>query len=121
MSAESSLAWVLAGMVVSEIGFILSEVPTTIAGAAGLGQERGGLAAGLLGTGQQLGHALGLALIGTVMSVVLGSAGTTHLELFTLSLKWGIGVIVAADLIALVMTLRWVPSHIPAETRMGDA
>jgi MFS family permease len=121
MSAESSLAWVLAGMVVSEIGFILSEVPTTIAGAAGLGQERGGLAAGLLGTGQQLGHALGLALIGTVMSVVLGSAGTTHLELFTLALKWGIGVIVAADLIALVMTLRWVPSHIPAETRMVDS
>jgi len=75
MSVESSLAWVLAGMVVSEIGFILSEVPTTIAGAAGLGQERGGLAAGLLGSGQQLGHALGLALIGTMMSVSWGRLG----------------------------------------------
>jgi EmrB/QacA subfamily drug resistance transporter len=121
ISVDSSLIWVLTGMVVSESGFILSEVPTTIAGAAGLGKERGGLAAGLLGTSQQLGHALGLALIGTVISVVLGSAGTAQVELLTHALKWGLVVIVAAALVALVMTLRWLPSHIPTESSKVDS
>jgi hypothetical protein len=121
ISVDSSLAWVLVGMIVYESGFILSEVPTTIAGAAALGKERGGLAAGLLGTSHQLGHALGLALIGTAMSMVLGTAGTTQVELLTHALKWGLVVIVAAALVALVMTLRWLPSHIPAESSTVDS
>jgi MFS family permease len=119
MSANGTLILILVGMVVSEFGFILSEVPTTIAGAAGLGRERGGLAAGLLGTGQQLGHALGLALIGSVMGAVL-SEGSNASSLI-LALKWGLLVVVAADLVALVMTVIWLPDRISPETIKIDS
>jgi hypothetical protein len=92
---------VVVGMVAAEIGFMLSEVPNTMAGAAALGTARSGLAAGLLGTGQQLGHALGLASISTVIAALNSTTNTT-----VSSLRWGFAPASVAILLALTVSLR---------------
>jgi|SRR5215207_9346121 len=60
VSVESGLVFVLAGMVIGECGFMLSNVPLTITGTESAGEEERGLAAGLLNTSIQLGSAWGL-------------------------------------------------------------
>jgi EmrB/QacA subfamily drug resistance transporter len=54
---------VLPGLLVASIGLGGVFTGVTTAANAGVGEERAGLAAGLLNTGQQLGAALGLAIL----------------------------------------------------------
>jgi MFS family permease len=68
MSVAGGIAVVLAGMIVGEIGFMTAEVPLTVASATGLGEQQRGLAAGLLNTSLQLGNAIGLGVIATVVT-----------------------------------------------------
>ena len=63
MSLDSGLTLVIAGMIVGETGFMFSNVPLTIAGSTGTGEQSRGLSAGLLNTSSQLGNALGLAIV----------------------------------------------------------
>jgi len=74
MSADGGLPFVLSGMVIGEVGFMLAEVPLTIAATTGVGEDRRGLAAGVLNTSIQLGNALGLGVIAAV-----AAAGTSAL------------------------------------------
>jgi sugar phosphate permease len=60
-------------MVIGEAGFMFANVPLTIAASTGTGEDRRGLSAGLLNTSTQLGNAVGL---GVVASVVAGFAGS---------------------------------------------
>jgi len=59
---------ILPGLVVASIGLGGVFTGVTTAANAGVGEERAGLAAGLLNTGQQLGAALGLAILTAVAS-----------------------------------------------------
>jgi MFS family permease len=54
---------VLPGLLVASVGLGGVFTGVTTAANAGIGEERAGLAAGLLNTGQQLGAALGLAIL----------------------------------------------------------
>jgi hypothetical protein len=75
MSTADSLAFLLVGMVVGEAGFMLANVPLTIAGSVGTGEDSRGLSAGLLNTATQLGNALGLGVVASVAaSVATGRA-----------------------------------------------
>jgi MFS family permease len=110
MAEHGSLVIIVVGMVVCEIGFMLSEVPTTVAAASALGRDRSGLAAGLLGTSQQLGHAVGLAAIATVIGIVVGGARDN--TALVSGLKWG-GVVAGAGAVcALATTLKWLPARV---------
>jgi MFS family permease len=71
MSESDGLITVLCGTVVGEFGFMLSNVPLTIA-ASGSMRERG-LASRLMNTSIQLGNTLGLAAVATVVGAVGGS------------------------------------------------
>ena len=53
-------------MILLGIGPGISFVPITIAGTSGVAPEDCGLASGLLNTTQQMGGALGLAILSTV-------------------------------------------------------
>ena len=119
MSDSGTLAIVVGGMVVCEAGFMLSEVPTTVAAAAALGRARGGLAAGLLGTSQRLGHAAGLAAIGSVMGLVMGDVSSSSRMVLIDGLKWGMLVAGAGAVLALLVTLRWLPRRVP-DAEDGD-
>ena len=61
------------------IGLGLTFVPTTIAAVSGVRERESGLASGLINTSQQLGGALGLAVLATIANSrtedVLGAAG----------------------------------------------
>lgn len=64
MSEGGGLALVLCGTVVGEFGFMLSNVPLTIAASGSTGER--GLASGLMNTSIQLGNTFGLAVVATV-------------------------------------------------------
>jgi EmrB/QacA subfamily drug resistance transporter len=68
LAATDGLAYVLAGMVIGEAGFMLANVPLTIAGSTGTGEDSPGLSAGLLNTSMQLGNALGLGIVASVVA-----------------------------------------------------
>ena len=64
ISADGSyVSDILPGMLVVSLGGGCVFVGVTTAANAGVGEERAGLAAGLLNTGQQVGTALGLAIL----------------------------------------------------------
>jgi len=67
ISAGGSFAAdVLGPSLVSAVGLGLSFVPQTIAAVSGVGEREAGLASGLINTSQQVGGALGLAVLSTV-------------------------------------------------------
>jgi MFS family permease len=68
MSESGPILIVLSGMVVGEMGFMLSNVSLTIAGSGGTSER--GLAAGLLNTSIQLGNAWGLGVVATLVAAV---------------------------------------------------
>jgi EmrB/QacA subfamily drug resistance transporter len=71
---EASTAVIIAGMVVGEAGFMLANVPLTIAGTSAVEERHAGLAAGALNTSMQLGGALGLAVVAVVAASASGAA-----------------------------------------------
>ncbi len=60
--------------VVAAIGLGLSFVPVTIGAVAGVDEHESGLASGLINTSQQIGGALGLAILATVANSVTGDS-----------------------------------------------
>ncbi len=64
----SYLSDLLAPMVVAAVGLGFAFVPVTIAAVSGVSKDESGLASGLINTSQQIGGALGLAVLGTIAS-----------------------------------------------------
>ena len=58
------------------VGLGFSFVPVTIAAVSGVEDARGGLASGLINTSQQVGGALGLAVLSTVAFTQIDDAAT---------------------------------------------
>jgi EmrB/QacA subfamily drug resistance transporter len=58
----------LGPMIVAAVGLGFAFVPVTIAAVSGVSEHESGLASGLINTSQQLGGALGLAVLGTIAS-----------------------------------------------------
>ena len=62
------LSDILAPMVLAAFGLGFAFVPVTIAAVSGISQDDSGLASGLINTSQQIGGALGLAVLATIAS-----------------------------------------------------
>jgi Na+/melibiose symporter-like transporter len=116
LSAPNALTYVLAGMVIGEAGFMLANVPLTIAASTGTGEDSRGLSAGLLNTSTQLGNAVGLGVVASVVAAFTASRSDDH-SAATDALVAGLpaGLLVcagfaAAALIVILCALRSQPS-----------
>ena len=56
------------GLIISGVGMALSFVPMTIAGLTGVRREDAGIASGLINTSRQVGGAIGLAAVTTIVA-----------------------------------------------------
>lgn len=66
----------LAGLAPMAVGMGMTFVPLTLVATAGVDAQEGGLASGLFNTSQQVGGALGLAILATVAANTTGAANT---------------------------------------------
>ena len=106
---SSYVADILPGLLVAALGLGGVFTGVTTAANAGVGEERAGLAAGLLNTGQQLGAALGLAALSALAAARTGSLlrGGHGVALaatggYRLALTVGAGFVLAAAAVALL-------------------
>ena len=104
------LSHVLPAMVILAIGLGLSFVPITIAATTGVAPQDSGLASGLLNTTQQVGGALGLAILSTVSTTRVTNAlhgGATLPAALTHGFKGGfiVSAVICASAAALALTL----------------
>ena len=107
MSAGGGLVFVLCGMVVGEIGFMLSNVPLTIAGSGSAGEGELGLSAGLLNTSIQLGNAWGLGVVATVIAAATAALGgeAAGSQALVGGLRWGVLACAGFAVLALPIVL----------------
>ena len=102
----------LPGFVAVGIGLPFSYIPLTIAALTGVEDDDAGLASGLLTTSQQVGGAIGVAILSTVAfthATTLGKNGTDPREALTSGFSWGfwVGVgIWGAALVSAILLIR---------------
>jgi len=100
------------GFIILGIGLGFSFVPISIAALAGVTGRDAGLASGLINTSQQIGGALGLAILTTVSTTHTGSLlkhGTPKLEAITsgFSLAFWVGAgLAASSIVTTLVVLR---------------
>jgi EmrB/QacA subfamily drug resistance transporter len=68
LGADTSLSWVLASYVVFGLGFGLVNAPITNTALSGMPRSQAGVAAAIASTSRQVGAALGVAVVGSVLS-----------------------------------------------------
>jgi EmrB/QacA subfamily drug resistance transporter len=98
----------LPGFLLIGVGLGFSFVPISIAALAGVSGGEAGLASGLINTSQQVGGALGLALLATVSTTRTGHLldnGTGHLAALTGGFSWAFWVGAGVAVLALATTL----------------
>jgi EmrB/QacA subfamily drug resistance transporter len=71
LSASESYFWVIASFAVFAAGFGLLNAPITNTAVSGMPRERAGVAAAVASTSRQVGAALGVAVIGSVVTASL--------------------------------------------------
>jgi len=83
--ADSYLTVVLPGMVIMAFGAGLTFISISIAATSGVAKNESGLASGILNTSQQIGGAIGLAILSGVAATAASNAGTADLRAATVS------------------------------------
>ena len=117
----SYVADLLPGFLLIAVGIGFAFVPISIAALAGVQPSEAGLASGLINTSQQIGGALGIAVLSTIATTRTSdkvSAGVSqHAALvdgFTLAFWVGVGIAFAGILAALVLIRRDELQQAPA-------
>jgi EmrB/QacA subfamily drug resistance transporter len=118
----SYVADILPGIVVGALGIGGVFIGATTAANAGISEDKAGLAAGLLNTGQQLGLALGLAILSAIatahtQALVRGGEGLSAAS--TAGYQWALAggacLVLAAGFVAMLApnTRETVPEAVP--------
>ena len=103
----SFLTDILGPSLLAAIGLGLAFVPITIAAVSGVDEHEAGLASGLINTSQQVGGALGLAILATVANTttnnVSGSRAHALTEGFQTAFLAGAGFAILGLIVTLVL------------------
>jgi EmrB/QacA subfamily drug resistance transporter len=105
----SYLTNVLPSILLSSLGMGAVFMPLTLVATTGLKNEDQGLASGLFNTSQQIGGALGLAILSTIATSKTSSAGGTATEALVVGFHWAFAagaVIMVAALVVMLSLLR---------------
>lgn len=94
--ASSYAATLLPGLVVAGLGLGLTFVPLTTAAMSSAGPADSGIASALFNAAQQIGGALGLAVLTTVSTAAAGTTGVVTAESTTNG--WRMALVIAAAL-----------------------
>jgi MFS family permease len=116
LHAGASLSQILVVIVLMGLGSGTAMVPLTTAGLAGVEPADAGAASGLVNVTQQVGAALGLAVLVTVLGVAAGhvqlraGGGATATVIHGLDVTFGVGALFGLAALAMVAFL----VHLPA-------
>ena len=105
----SYLTNVLPSILLSSLGMGAVFMPLTLVATTGLKNEDQGLASGLFNTSQQIGGALGLAILSTIATSKTSSAGGPATEALVVGFHWAFAagaVIMLAALVVMLSLLR---------------
>src|SRR6266540_4909620 len=105
----SYLAHVLPALLLSALGMGAVFMPLTLIATTGLADEDQGLASGLFNTSQQVGGALGLAVLSTLATSKTAAAGGTPSHALVVGFHWAFAVgalVIIAALIVMPALLR---------------
>jgi predicted MFS family arabinose efflux permease len=105
----SYAANVLPALLLSSLGMGLVFMPLTLIATTGLRNEDQGLASGLFNTSQQVGGALGLAVLSTLATSRMSSAGGSPTHALVVGFHWAFGagaLVMFAALVVMVALLR---------------
>jgi EmrB/QacA subfamily drug resistance transporter len=100
---------VLPSILLSSLGMGAVFMPLTLIATTGLADEDQGLASGLFNTSQQVGGALGLAVLSTIATSRTNAAGGTPLHALVVGFHWAFAagaVVMIAALAVMVALLR---------------
>jgi EmrB/QacA subfamily drug resistance transporter len=108
----------LSGLLPMSIGMGLTFVPITLLGTGGVREEDAGLASGLFNTAQQVGGALGLAILSTLAASRTASALNAHVGLFAAKVAgYQVAFVAAAIMLgsgAVILATMLRPRHVRA-------
>src|SRR6478735_12206746 len=105
----SYVADLLPALILTSLGMGAVFMPLTLIATTGLKNEDQGLASGLFNTSQQIGGALGLAILSTISASRAAASSGTHAETLVAGFHWafaGAAVFVVAGLVLLLALLR---------------
>jgi EmrB/QacA subfamily drug resistance transporter len=101
----SYAADVLPSIIVSALGMGAVFMPLTLIATTGLKDEDQGLASGLFNTSQQIGGALGLAVLSTIAASKSASAGGSATNALVVGFHWAFAAGAAIAIAALIVML----------------
>jgi EmrB/QacA subfamily drug resistance transporter len=107
----SYLTDVLPAILLSSLGMGAVFMPLTLIATTGLKDSDQGLASGLFNTSQQIGGALGLAILSTLATSKMSSAGGSETEALVTGFHWAFGAGALIMIAALVVMLSLLRKH----------
>ena len=119
---DSYVTALLPGFLIVALGMALCFVPISIAALAGVRQEEAGLASGLINTTQQIGGAVGIALLSSIAISTTDSKLTTGIDVPNAMVSgfqaafWVGAAIAAVGMVAALVLVRdqeLAPVHLP--------
>ena len=101
----SYVADLLPALILTSLGMGAVFMPLTLIATTGLKDEDQGLASGLFNTSQQIGGALGLAVLSTLATSKANAAGGSQLEATVVGFHWAFGASAILMLVACTVML----------------
>ena len=97
---------VLPGLLIMPAGYGMSFAPMYAAATTGVAPQLAGITSGLISTSQQMGGAVGLAIVsGTAAAVTKALSGTVRAQALTTGYDAGLGVDAGLTLLALLLAV----------------